>query len=72
MLVSRPSKKEIRARGGKDDPILLVPELCTRTGELVLLMYAQNQLILISAVSILLLLVAVLQNQSELLLLLQV
>lgn len=32
LLVSRPSKREIRARGGKDDPILLVPEVCTRTG----------------------------------------
>lgn len=32
MLVSRPSKREIRARGGDESPILLVPELCTRTG----------------------------------------
>lgn len=35
LLVSKPKKKDIRARGGDDSPILLVPELCTRTGQLV-------------------------------------
>lgn len=32
LLVSKPKKRDIRARGGDDSPILLVPELCTRTG----------------------------------------
>lgn len=32
LLVSQPKKRDIRARGGDDSPILLVPELCTRTG----------------------------------------
>lgn len=33
MLVSQPKKREIRARGEDAGPILLIPELCTRTGE---------------------------------------
>ena len=33
LLVSKPKKRDIRARGGDDSPILLVPELCTRTGQ---------------------------------------
>ena len=33
LLVSKPKKREIRARGGDDSPLLLVPELCTRTGQ---------------------------------------
>lgn len=33
LLVSRPSKREIRARGGDETPIRLIPEFCTRTGE---------------------------------------
>lgn len=33
LLVSKPKKRDIRARGGDDSPILLVPELCTRTGK---------------------------------------
>lgn len=32
LLVSKPKQRDIRARGGDDSPILLVPELCTRTG----------------------------------------
>lgn len=32
LLVSKPKKRDIRARGGDDSPIFLVPELCTRTG----------------------------------------
>ena len=32
MLLSRPKKSEVRARGGDESPLLLVPELCTRTG----------------------------------------
>ena len=31
--MSQPKKREIRARGEDAGPILLVPELCTRTGE---------------------------------------
>ena len=38
MLLSRPKKREIRARGGDDSPLLLVPELCTRTGVYVCLL----------------------------------
>ena len=34
LLVSQPKKREIRARGGDIGPVLLVPELCTRTGGL--------------------------------------
>jgi len=33
LLVSNPKAREIRARGGDSSPILLVPELCTRTGK---------------------------------------
>lgn len=33
LLVSQPKKREIRARGEDAGPILLIPELCTRTGE---------------------------------------
>ena len=33
LLVSKPKKREVRARGGDDSPLLLVPELCTRTGQ---------------------------------------
>ena len=33
LIVSNPKAREIRARGGDDSPLLLVPELCTRTGE---------------------------------------
>jgi len=32
LLVSQPKKREIRARGEDAGPILLIPELCTRTG----------------------------------------
>ena len=33
LLVSQPKKREIRARGEDAGPILLIPELCTRTGK---------------------------------------
>ncbi len=32
LIVSNPKAREVRARGGDSSPILLVPELCTRTG----------------------------------------
>lgn len=32
LLLSRPKERDVRARGGDDSPILLIPELCTRTG----------------------------------------
>ena len=32
LLLSRPKKSEVRARGGDDSPLMLIPELCTRTG----------------------------------------
>ena len=32
LLLSRPKAREVRARGGDDSPLLLIPELCTRTG----------------------------------------
>ena len=32
LLLSRPKRREIRAREGDDSPLMLVPELCTRTG----------------------------------------
>lgn len=31
--MSNPKAKDIRARGGDDSPIMLIPELCTRTGK---------------------------------------
>ena len=34
LLLSQPKERDVRARGGDDSPILLVPELCTRTGQL--------------------------------------
>lgn len=33
MIVSNPKARDVRAKGGDDSPILLIPELCTRTGE---------------------------------------
>ena len=32
LLLSRLKKREIRARQGDDSPLMLIPELCTRTG----------------------------------------
>ena len=31
--MSNPKARDVRARGGDDSPLMLIPELCTRTGE---------------------------------------
>ena len=51
LLVSKPKQRDIRARGGDDSPILLVPELCTRTGQLVLFLNSSNFLCSILSLS---------------------
>lgn len=32
LIVSNPKARDVRARGGDDSPLMLIPELCTRTG----------------------------------------
>lgn len=32
LIVSNPKARDVKARGGDDSPLMLIPELCTRTG----------------------------------------